>query len=413
MPRTINDIIPPSRRRVSDAPTPQYEPAPPPESRPPLYARLPRHQFPWITAGVCLFLVLASYGVLMFFSSNEVEIVPKVSTGTVAGPFIATPASGDLPFALVTVQKVASQSVPAESTVAANDTAQGTVTMYNEQAKSQDLIKNTRLQTSAGLIFRIHDSVTIPPAKGGTPGSVTATVYADSAGESYNIGATSFTLPGLSATPQAKLVYAKSTSAMAGGFTGKRPSVSQATDDAAHAKLKATLAGTISAEISPKVPDGYVLIPGSVVTAYAPLPDSADANGGVLIKEQATATAVVFPASAFAKAIASQVAGQDYTGQLVTLKAVSGLALTPAVAETAPAANTPYSFTLSGTASVVWDIDKARIAGAVAGKSSAAAKSVLSDGFPEIGQAIINLRPFWRGAYPADPTKITVTVDTP
>jgi hypothetical protein len=389
---------------------PAAPPQVPPMGRPPMYLR-PRRRFPWATAGIAVVVVALSVGALYAFSGAKVEIVPTVNTGSVTGTFTATPSSGDLPFALVSVQKVASESVPAESTVSANDTAQGTITIYNTQSKAQALIKNTRFQTSAGLIFRIHESVTVPPASGSAPGTLEVTVYGDSAGENYNIAPTTFSLPGLAGSAQEGKVYAKSTAAMTGGFTGKRPSVSQATDDAEHAKLKDSLTSGIAADIAPKVPEGYVLIQGATVITYTPLPDAADDKGGVLVKEQGTATAVVFPSDALARAIAGQVIGQEYTGQTVTLQSVSGLTLAPAESGT-PAANAPFTFMLSGNASLVWKVDPTRIAGAVAGKSRTSAQSVLT-GFPEVSKAYLTLRPFWRGSYPADPTDITVTVDTP
>lgn len=418
MPRTINDIIPPSRRRRSEeAPSFDIAPAPPPVAPPPSRRGMqqsrprPHKRFPWGTALIALVVVGLSIGALYAFSGAKVEIVPTSSTAPVSGAYTAMPSSGTLPFALVNVQKIASESVPAENTSVAADAAQGTITVYNTQAKPQALIKNTRFQSPGGLIFRTHESVTAPAAKGTTPGTVAVAVYADSAGETYNIGPTTFSLPGLSGTSQAGKVYAKSTTAITGGFTGKRSTVSQATDDAEHLKLKSSLGSGIADEVAPKVPDGYVLVPGSVVTTYTSLPDSAGDNGGVLVKEQATATAVVFPADALAAVIAGQIIGQEYSGQPVMLRSVSGLTLTPS-GTAAPTGNAPFSFTLSGNATIVWKVDGMKIAGAVAGKSRASAQSVLT-GYPEISKAYLTLRPFWTSAFPSDPADITVTVDAP
>lgn len=410
MPRTINDIIPPSRRRAMEEPGREPEP-----SEPPATPRTPRHRsrsrFPWGTALVALIVVIACIGGLYFFSGAMVEIVPTSNTGTVSGAFTATPSSGDLPFILVNVQKTASEDIKAESTVAANDTAQGSITVYNAQTKPQALIKNTRFQTPAGLIFKIHDPLVIPAANGGTPGSVTATVYAESPGETYNIAPSTFTLPGLTDPVQFKAVTAKSTDNFAGGFSGTRPSVSQATDDAEHAKLQAALTSQITDTVAAQVPSGYALIPGSIHTTYASLPDSTGTDGAVAVKEQATATAVVFPLESIARVVASQVIGASYANQPVTMKSVQGLSLIPKDAGT-PSATAPFAFTLSGTATVIWSVDAQKIAGAVAGKSRAAAQSVLT-GFPEINRAILTLRPFWLGSFPTDPSDIQVTVSEP
>ncbi|HVX90518.1 MAG TPA: hypothetical protein VHC20_02665 [Candidatus Paceibacterota bacterium] len=413
MPRTITDIVPPSRRRpMGDPMLPQQDSGnfPPPPPQRPLYIR-PRRKFPWGTAIVAIIVVILAVGALALFGSAKVDVFPTTNTGTVTGTYTATPSTGDIPFQLVTVQKVASESVPAESTVTANDAAQGTITIYNTQSKAQPLINNTRFETSAGLIFRIHQSVTVPAGSAVSPGTLNVTVYADSPGEEYNIGPSSFTLPGLSGTPQATQVYAKSTEAFTGGFSGTRPSVGQATDDAEHAKLQATLSGQMTGEVAPQVPDGYVLIPGSIFVTYVPLPDAGDTSGNVLVKEQATATAVIFPADAISRIVATQVVGQQYNGQPISLKDVSGLALA-GTGSTTPAANSSFSFTLSGNATVVWKVDPTKIAGAVAGKSRASALSVLT-GFPEVGRAVLTLRPFWKGSYPSDPGDITVTVETP
>src|SRR5438045_4158158 len=147
MPRTIDDIIPPSRRRAMgdivppapiDRPVVAPPPPPPPPSagptRPPSYPR-PRRRFPWGTALVPLIVVIACVGTLYAFAGAKVEVTPNVTTGAVSGSFTATPQSGDLPFSVVTVQKIASESVASQSTVTANDTAQGIVTIYNTQAK--------------------------------------------------------------------------------------------------------------------------------------------------------------------------------------------------------------------------------------------------------------------------------------
>jgi hypothetical protein len=370
-----------------------------------------RSRFPWGTAIVAIFVVIACIGGLYFFSGAKVEIVPTANTGTVSGSFTATPSSGDLPFILVNVQKTANEDVKAESTVSANDTAQGRITVYNTQSKPQQLIKNTRFATPEGLIFRIHDSVSVPAATGENPGSLVVDAYADSPGQTYNIPPSSFVLPGLANTPQAAQVYGKSTEAFVGGFSGTRPAVSQATDDAEHAKLQAALDSQISETVTAQVPSGYALIPGSIRTSYSSLPDTAGANGMVTVKEQATATAIVFPLDALARAVAGEVIGATYANQPVTMKSVQGLTLTPKDT-LVPSATEPYSFNLTGSATVIWSVDTQKISGAVAGKSRAAAQSVLT-GFPEISRAILTLRPFWLGSFPSDPSNIKVTVSEP
>jgi len=89
--------------------------------------------------------------------------------------------------------------------------ATGEATLYNETGLSQTLVKTTRLMTSDGILFRLTDKVVVP-----ANGQVTASVYADQAGASGNIGPSKFTIPGLSADKQ-KVIYAESTQTMSGG----------------------------------------------------------------------------------------------------------------------------------------------------------------------------------------------------
>ena len=73
---------------------------------------------------------------------------------------------------------------------------------------------------------------------------------------------------------------------------------------------------------------------------------------------------------------------------------------------------TSFSFTLSGSAPLVYTVDTARIAAAVAGKTRSAAEVALTS-YPEVSRAIIILRPFWKQTFPEDPAAIRVVVTNP
>ena len=374
--------------------------------------------FPYGTALIVLVIVAVCAGALYAFAGAEVKITPTTETGQVSGDFTATNGSGDLPYIVVTVTKSLSDVVPAESTITASTSAQGTIIISNAQSKPQTLINNTRFATPSGLIFRIHTPVTIPPQSSSGPGKVSATVYADSSGANYNIGPSTFTLPGLQGSSLYELVTAQSATAMTGGFSGTRPAVSQATDASHQSSLQSTLATNIQNALTSQIPNGYVIIPGASQTTYQALQDTATTTNNsntanVAITEQGTVTAVAFPSDALAKAIAYKIAG-TYSGQPVSLGPVNTLSLVPDATSTIQSASTAttYSFNLSGNATIVWTVDATKIAGAVAGKTRDSAQSILS-GFPEVSKATLILRPFWSNTFPQDPTHIHVTVLTP
>jgi len=390
MPKTINDIIPPSRRRQMEAEAGMPPPPPTSYDAPSEYSR-PRRKFPWGLVIAVVVILVVSIGALYAFAGARVQITPTTGDATITGDFTATAATGELPFEIASVDKVATQNVKAESTETVNDAAQGTITVSNTSGEVQQFVKNTRFETPEGLIFKAQEPITIPAGVGGAPGTAKITVYAESGGDKYNVDPTTFTLPGLAGSDL-------------GAFSGTRPSVSQATRDKQYPALETALARDLEAAISEQIPEGYVMVPGSVFYSYVPQPDTSSAAGSVEVRLKGTASAVIFPETELAEAIAYKSLGV-YGGEPVTLKSVDGLVLT---ASSSPAGN-EFFFGLSGETTIIWLVDTERIAGAVAGKKRDAAQVILA-GFPEVERAVLVLRPFWAGSFPADPSEITVTV---
>ena len=398
--RTLEDIVPPSRRKDDTLGRVALKDAP----RPP--------RFPYVTVLVVVAIIAASVAALFYFSSAKVEITPSTATAAAQGSFTASKNSGDLPFELITAEeKVASQSVKSSGTKTVSATAAGTVTLYNTQSKPQTLVATTRLATPAGLIFRIRSAVTIPAGSQAKPGSITTSVSADKPGDSYNVGPTSFTIPGLSGTPQEGKVYARSAAMMTGGASGSVPLVDSAVESSARAALQGALAPELTQGLEAKVPAGYILLPGAFALAYSELPATPSESGTADIKVQGTASAVIFPAAALARAIARAAPGLNYEGEGITIEAAGDLALSAAGGLPGADAES-FTFTLTGTAPLVYTVDPARIAAAVAGKTRSEAKVALNS-YPEVNRAFIVLRPFWRQTFPEDPASIRVEVDTP
>jgi hypothetical protein len=404
--RTVDDIIPPSRRR-------EVEPLSQPTGAPREPLRLEKSpRFPYATLIAILLVIGASVGALFYFSSAKVVVTPNTVSAEVQNSFAAEPSSGELPYEVITSQKIASQSVKGSGTKPVNAPASGTITIYNTQSKAQPLVANTRFATPAGLIFRIRTSVTVPGGTAAKPGTVTARVYADQSGSSYNVGPSNFTIPGFAGTAQATLVYAKSTTAMTGGASGNMPVVDAATEAEAREGLRRALAPDLMESLAAQVPEGYILLPGAATTTYQDLsPEASATTGQVEVKQQGTITAVVFPNTALAKAIAKSITGLGYQEEPISLSEGSGVRLTP-LNGIPEAAESSFAFTLTGTASLVYVVDPTRIAAVVSGKTRSAAEVALTN-YPEVKRAIIVLRPFWRKAFPQDPSTISVVVENP
>lgn len=402
--RKLDDIIPPSRRReIEPLSKESLQSATRPADPPPKY--------PVRMLLIIVAIIAVSVGALFYFSTAKVAVTPNTVSAAVQGSFTASQSGGALPYEIITTQKIASQAVKGSGLKTVNSLASGMITVYNTQAKAQKLVANTRFATTAGLIFRTRTAITIPAGTKAKPGSVTVKVYADKAGDPYNVGPTSFTVPGFAGTPQMSQVFARSTESFSGGASGEVPVVDAVAENAARSALAVALSPDLAASIEAMIPPGYVLLPGAATTTYQALaPAPSGTTGMVDVKEQGTITAIVFPNAALAKAIAASIGGLGYQGEPITLSSTKTLAL---AASGMPAPNAAsFTFTLSGTAPLIYTVDPTRISAAVSGKTRSAAEVALTN-YPEIKRAVIILRPFWRQTFPQDPASISVTVDAP
>ena len=437
MPRDLNDIIPPSRRKamgdmqpmpaseqkappsMSDIPYTRpapvieeehsYEDMPEPFGGSPVITnkapiRVPRH-FPIGTALLALGIIAACGLVFYSFSGAKVVVSPVMSPATVATDLTAYSDKGDLTFQIISVEKTATADIKASGVSEVNDAAHGSITIHNSQSTKQQLIKNTRFQTADGMTFRIHDSIVVPAG-----GDITVDVFADEAGDKYNVPATTFTIPGLKGSPAYTQVTAKSVNAMAGGFVGQRATAPQDVKDKTYGSMQAELTTELQKDLLAKVPEGYVLIQGASYPTYAPGADAAKGADTVTLSEKGTIQAVVFPEGALARALAFKSIG-TYDGSEVAFASVDGLTLKPAEVTLAPDA-TEYTFNIAGNTTVVWHIDSDKIAGAVAGKTRESAEIALKS-FLEVEKATLVLRPFWSHSFPSDPKKIQVVIEKP
>ncbi len=168
---------------------------------------------------------------------------------------------------LIDVSEEGKKSIKPTGEKETGEKAVGSIVISNSYSdKPRGLGVGTDLITSEGLIFRFTSQVTVPGAKvekGKTvPGTVTAGIVADTFGEQYNIGPTSFTIGGLSAEEQAK-VTATSQSATSGG-TLETVTILTAEDvDKAKEELDNELKPKVKAKIAEQVGDDQEIVEGA------------------------------------------------------------------------------------------------------------------------------------------------------
>jgi len=164
--------------------------------------------------GVTLLIVLAA----LWFSSVRATVLvtakrepTKVSVDV---DLAKAPKEGELPGRVVqgVFEKTDSFAATSGEGRKVKGASKGTVRIMSTYSVAQPLVVKTRLLTADGRLYRIDESVTVPPG-----GSVDVGAYADEEGGTYDFTApTSFTIPGLSESMQ-KFVTAKSLTAFEGG----------------------------------------------------------------------------------------------------------------------------------------------------------------------------------------------------
>lgn len=422
-PNSFQDIVPPERRSIrniapSSARSRTSRMQPENEAVALTPSPVPKRRKTQRRLGVFLVLVLilllSVAGLSFVFAGSKVVVIPRQKDIVLEGTFEAqkgATAQGVLGYEIMTHQAAVEKKVGASGEEQVDVSAKGNIIIFNDfSSAEQRLVKNTRFESSSGLVYRIADSVTVPgqSTRNGmiVPGSVEAVVYADAAGADYNSSLTDFTIPGFKGDPRYEKFYARSKTPMEGGFSGVRPSVDEASLSAVVEELKLELSEKLRREAQTPV-DSY-LFEKMAFFSYEPATVVADDNDA-LVTLQGTLYGVLFNNEAFARFVADQtVAGYD--GEPVTLEDVSTLTLELAEGENErPWENETISIDAAGTTRVIWIFSEETLKEDLAGRSKEALSTILS-GYPSIAEAEVVLRPFWRQTFPEKPDEIAIEI---
>lgn len=411
--RSIRDIEPSAARiRMQRAP-----------ARPtPLAAQMTPRRSRWGVwlAAILALVILGGAAALVFFPSTSVAVTPhtQVIPFDAMTSFIAYPEAaatpGTIRYTVLSQVFEDSAVVAASGMEKVDEKATGQVTIYNAYSDKQvRLIKNTRFQAANGLIYRIPASVDVPGKTASGPGTIQVTLFADQTGDTYNMPPQDkLTVPGLKSTPDMfSGVYAKSTAAFSGGFSGERPAVAAATLDAARSEVRGRL-NEKAQQLAATAPEGSLAFPGLTSISFETLPPTQEPGGSVRIHEKATVVMPIFPEQAFAQSI-GQAVSASAEGQSLTIRfndAISATASTTLAQ--GEYGQKPLVFSLSGTGQLVWNVDGTALAQALAGKEESAFQTIIS-GFPGIEEARARITPFWQHSFPDEPAKVTIEIQEP
>ncbi|MDB5266343.1 MAG: hypothetical protein JWN89_158 [Parcubacteria group bacterium] len=349
---------------------------------------------------------------LSFFSGGTLVYTPRSADISFnKDTYIAYKDGGQdkLGFSVIKLSGDRGVEAPASGQENVSTKASGKIVVYNNSgAAPQKLIRNTRFESPEGKVYRILSDISVPGKTGTAPGSLEVTVYADQPGDTYNIGLTDFTLPGLKGDPKFTTVYARSKTAMTGGFVGLTKKVSEADLSKARTTLEASLKDQLLNEAKAQVPADFILYPNLVQITYADTPQTAPTDTGVTVNEHADFYGVMFKRAELASYLGAKKAttiptpldipdiasldasfvGKDGTADLLKAEELS--------------------FEVTGSVKAISRISESDLQKDLAGKSKTEVNDVLGK-YPGVLSAVASVRPFWKTSFPADPSKIQVT----
>jgi hypothetical protein len=365
-----------------------------------------------LVAGVIAIVVLA-LAVMSLFSGATLAYTPKSQDLTFNNDLYSASKTGEgsLLFSVVKLSLDKGLQVSATGEEQVSEKASGTIIVYNKTNSSQKLIATTRFETADGKVYRIKDAISIPAAKtvGGKtePGSIEAVVTADQPGESYNIGLSDFTVPGLKGDPRFETIYARSKTPMTGGFVGVRKQVSGENLDNAKKELQETLNNELIEQAKAQVPADFILFSNLASYTYDDLPQSDPTANGIPVNMRGNFYGVMFKRSDLANYLANS-KGAITPADSVEIPELDSLNL--AFVGDAPAdllEVEKINFTVNGEAMVMWRTDEESLKSDLRGRDKGEIQSILAN-YPSVINAEATIRPFWTSSFPDKSSDITI-----
>lgn len=202
---------------------------------------------------ICLLALVVGFFGIIFNSfmgiKVEIKVWPKINNLSLTRSLSASLSQkavnyekGIFPGQIVNDSKSKTEDFLATGKKTKEEKAKGVIHVYNSFSDApQSLVLGTRFVSADGKLFKTTSKQTIPGGtyKGGklVAGEIDISVEAAEVGEAYNIGPTTFSIPGFAGTAKYTAFYGKSFSAMSGGAKKEVSVVTQDDLDKAEALL--------------------------------------------------------------------------------------------------------------------------------------------------------------------------------
>lgn len=370
----------------------------------------------WVVAVASVAFLL--FALSFLFTKAKVAVIPKVADVNLNETLSAQKTgsvedTNSLPFDLVVLEGTESKTVEAGAEQEVATRAAGKVIIYNTFSSApQVLAIETRLEGSNGKIYKTDTKLTVPGAKGNTPGSIETGIHAAEPGPEYNSGPLDFKIFGFKGTPKYAKFYARSKGDIIGGFVGKSNVVAPADQEKAVAELKIGLQSKLFKKAADQLPPGFILFKGA---STLDIPEenikTATEAGVTTLSVKGTLSGLLFEQKKLTKKIA-EASVPTYDGSDIYIPNIQGLNFSLVGPGVSFSQMQDAVFTLSGSAKIVWRIDADKLALDMLGKKKKDFNQILSQ-YPSIASAQLVLRPFWKTSFPEKSKSIEVTVNYP
>lgn len=354
-----------------------------------------------------LVIVIVGLVIWTLVGKVKVTVTPDVATvaGTVAVVAYADATAESLEYEVITLEDSLSKSIPAGDATFVEEKASGTIVIYNEEKTAQRFTEETRFESEDGLIFKLPkgDGITVPAAKGTTPGSIEATVYAEKAGETYNIDLADFVIPGWRETksPKFKTQYARSKTPMTGGFSGTKRIVSDSDKKNTEESLQLSVTDRLLKEAPAQIPSEFVFFKNLSKVTFSPATSTDEEEAArVALSVKGTLYGILVRRDALSQILAHELI-EDYNGEPILVTNFDELNVALVEPEILDSNATSVRFSVEGEPQFEWQINTDEVAEKLADTSSAEFDSIMS-GISGIKSAVLKKNPFWLGSVAQD-----------
>lgn len=361
-------------------------------------------------------LVLVGLVAVEVLPNVEVRIVPRTEELSFSYPVTVSVEQGgaeNIAGQRIRVEANEERNVPASGSSEVTQRASGTIVITNAfSSSSQSLVATTRFMSEGGKLFRLDKTIVVPGAsiEDGKiiPSSIEATVSADEPGEEFNIGPSSFSIPGFQGTPKFTAFTAKSSAAMTGGARGK---VKVITEDDVTKSIEG-LAGIVREKLQERftvqLPEDLVVLPDATIEIIA---EETDVKAGayadsVVGRAKGERSAIVFREEDIRAAASAFLKERIADGTAVLEKSLS---LAYSVSQRDIDAGS-LTLDVAVRARAAWTIDEEMVRSSLAGKREGEIRSWLAEQ-EAIENAKVRFSPFWVDTAPENPKRIKVRID--